>query len=101
MGYFHHNSGYIHEFQVKRVTEAAGNNVIHVTINHERGEVSFRISTDTRHPNIDIIESRLLQGLTTAKETDAPLQINEYEERFYLFVTYPDGTTEQYTGSRL
>lgn len=100
MGYFHHNSGYIQEFEVKKVTETNGGSAIHVTVNHDRGNVSFRITSDTRHPDIDIIESHLVQGLTTAKQTDAPFQINEYEERFYLFVTYPGGRTEQYSGSR-
>lgn len=102
MGYFHHNSGFILEFWVERIAaDATGKDFIHVIIEHERGRVEFRISADSNHPDINAIESCLAQGLKAAKESDASLQINEYKERYYLFVTYPDGEMKKYTGSRV
>ena len=100
MGYFHLNSGCIQGFAVNKMTNSNGVEVVDVTIDHEEGSNSFSISTDENHRNLNSIEADLVQGLTTAKETDAPFQINEYKERFYLFVIYPDGRQEKYTGSR-
>jgi len=101
MGKFHLNSGCIQDFEIEIVTQASDYVAAILTIHTDRGNFKFRVSKDLRHPDLDQIVSNLKSGIQTAKETDAYFQINEYHDRTYLFVTYPDGTTEQYTGSRV
>ncbi|MFA6062858.1 MAG: hypothetical protein WC736_09680 [Gallionella sp.] len=101
MGNLHLNSGHIQDFEVELVTEESGPVVAVVTIYTDRENTRYRVNSDGRHPDLDRIVTNLKSGLQAAKDTDADFQINEYSERTYLFVTYPDGKTEQYTGARV
>ncbi len=101
MGNLHLNSGHIQDFEVEQITEKSGHIAAVVTIYTDRENTKYRVSNDDRHPDLGEIMTNLKTGLQAAKDTDADFQINEYSEREYLFVTYPDGKTEQYTGSRV
>lgn len=101
MGNLHLNSGHIQDFEVEQVAEESGHIAAVVTIYTDREIAKYRVSNDDRHPDLGRIVTDLKAGLQAAKDTDADLKINEYSERMYLFVTYPNGKIEQYTGSRV
>lgn len=101
MGNLHLNSGHIQNFDVQLVTEESGLVTAVVTIDTDREITKYRVCSDDRHPDLTQIVTNLKAGLQTAKDTDADFQINEYSERMYLFVIYPYGKIEQYTGSRV
>jgi len=101
MGKFHLNSGRIQDFEIEIVTQASDYVAAILTIYTDRENFKFCVSKDPRHPDLDRIVSNLKSGIQTAKETDADFQINEFNDRNYLFVTYPDGTIGEYTGSRV
>ena len=101
MGNLHLNSGHIQDFEVNLVPEESGRDVAVVIIYTEKESTKFRISTDDRHPNLKKIMVNLKSGLQMAMDTDKDFMINELPERTYLFVTYPSGNQEQYTGSRV
>ncbi len=101
MGKLHLNSGAIQDFDIQEVTEPSGHIVAHVKIDTDRDVVKYRVSTDDRHPKLTDIVNKLQNGLQTAKNSDADFQISEYCERNYIFVTYPNSESEQYTGSRI
>ena len=100
MGSFNFNSGMIQNFNVQLVTETGGNIVVHLEIITDINVTKFRISSDTRCPDINDIANKLQQGLQASMNTNTPFGIDEYSDRMYIFVNYPDGSTEQYTGSR-
>ncbi|WMN84135.1 hypothetical protein [Vibrio parahaemolyticus] len=104
MGNFNLNSGQIQAYNVQVVTENHPNgafDVIHLSITSEYHIVNYRICNDERHPDLKVIEQNLLQGLTAAHQGSGDFGINEYLERSYIFVNYPNGSTAQYTANRI
>lgn len=101
MGYLHLNSGTIDTCDVEKVTESNGNIVIHLSINTDKDEIRYRICTDTRQPNLDDIFNDLNSLVLMVRSASANLQINEYLERSYIYVTYPDERILQYTANRI
>lgn len=102
MGYLHLNSGLISDYSVEIVNESNDYRVIHLSIYTDVSIVSYRICTDTRQPNIDNIYRNLNDALLSVKtNANISLNINEYLERNYIFITYPDGNIIQYTASRI
>ncbi|HNZ28075.1 MAG TPA: hypothetical protein PK385_04350 [Spirochaetota bacterium] len=100
MGYLNLNSGTIQNFSVSQVAESSDLIVVHVTIDTDLGTTKYRICEDTRATIKDIIND-FNNGLNTAKSSDADFYINEYQERDYIFVTFPNGETKQYTAKRI
>ncbi|WP_100915739.1 hypothetical protein [Pseudoalteromonas spongiae] len=104
MGNFNLNSGQIQAYDVKVVTETRGNSTfdaIHLSITSEYYSVNYRICNDERHPDLKVIEQNLLQGLKATHQGTGDFSINEYLERSYIFVSYPNGSTSQYTANRI
>jgi hypothetical protein len=105
MGYFHLNSGQIQNYDVVLVNEQYDNitiTVVNVTIETDLGITKYRIASDDRHPNINRIEDSFEKGLSDALNNETSnIKINEYSERSYVFVDFPDGTSAQYTGARI
>lgn len=101
MGQFHKNSGEIQNYDIQIVSEKDGIDVIYITIETDLGISKYRIASDTHHPDIKKIADRFSVRLKIAKESNADFQINEYEERMYLFVDFPDKKNLQFTGSKI
>ena len=104
MGNLNINSGQIQAYSVQVVTEnnpSGTIDVIHLSITSEYDNVKYRICTDERHPDLKVIEQDLLQGLATAHQGTADFGINEYLARSYIFVSYPNGSTAQYTADKI
>ncbi len=104
MGKFNLNSGVIQNFDVnltQETNEGYTFDVIYLRICSETVDVSYRINSDERHPNINIIYNSLKVGLQQAQNSDLSFEISEYLERSYIFVTYPDGQVMQYTAQRI
>ena len=98
------NSGAIQSFDVTLAQETKDGHtldVVHMSITSETADVRYRVVSDTRHPDINIIHQDLDSGLNQAINSDFPFGINEYLERAYIFVTYPNGETAQYTATRI
>ena len=54
-----------------------------------------------RHSNLNSIYNDLINGLDIAKNSaNIVFEISEDPERMYIFVTYPDGITKQYSAIR-
>lgn len=56
----------------------------------------FEISSDERHPNIDLIKTHLDELLKDCTENYKSLSVEKYKERNYLFIN-----KNQYTGIQL
>ncbi len=64
----------------------------------------YRVAPDVRHPDLSSLEEMISSGFNQAKATRTPVEITEYKERLYLFLTLPgvnDGEQFQVTGERL
>jgi hypothetical protein len=102
MGYFIRNKGDISDYSINFTEEATNFSVIHLLIETDRGSITYRICSDSRQPDLNRIYSDLDSALTYVMNNEnAEFEINEYLERNYIFVTYPDGKTLQYTASIL
>ena len=102
MGNFNLNSGEIQNYNVEIIPEGDGSfKAIYVDINTDYGNHKFRITKDDRHPDTDAIANKLEKGLKEAQQEAKAFNINEYPERHYLFVSYPNGEQAQYTGKKL
>lgn len=101
MGYLNLNRGYLQDFDLQIINEK-GYDVLYVTIWTDVNSVKYRISTDERHPNLIQIQNDFRTGLTLAKNTEAVIDISEYLERMYIFVTFPNTSDiKQYTASKI
>jgi len=101
MGQFNLNSGEILSSNIQMVNEQGGHTVIHLEITTDLATTKFRISSDSTHPDINRISQELRQGLQASQRPAGAFGINELPERAYIYVTYPNGNSEKYTGSRL
>ncbi|HHQ4895762.1 TPA: hypothetical protein ACSP31_003821 [Aeromonas veronii] len=104
MGNFNFNSSQIQSYNVQVVTESHPDgkyDVIHLSITSGHHSVKYRICNDERHPVLNVIEQNLLQGLSATQQGAGDFGINEYLERSYIFVSYPSGSTVQYTANRI
>ena len=95
------NRTYIQDYNIKK--EYNDINSIILNIFGDTQSVSYKIHTDVRHPNIDIIYNTLKTGLDSAKNNDdATIFINEYLERSYIFILLPNlEDVLQYTAKKL
>lgn len=103
MGTLNFNSDDIQEISIERITETKNDytfDVIHLGVISETRNLKYRISGDERF-TIDYIESKLNQFKDEILHPDSSFGINEYLERFYIYVTYPDGETDQYTAHKI
>lgn len=65
-------------------------------------EASYKISSDTRNPDLNKIYNDLNEELNFVKENNnAIFKITEYLERYYIYVTFHNGKLEQYTAHKL
>jgi len=104
MGVLNLNSSSIRRFSVQVTSEIANGyafDVIDLNVGTDAFEIRYRIVSDTRHPNISQIKQDLESGLTQARDSSACFDVNEYLERDYIFVTFPNGKQEQYTARRI
>jgi hypothetical protein len=102
MGYLH--CGIIEEFTINKVKEkheTGIHEVLHLSITTDMSLIQYRICPDYRAPDIEIIRNDLKKGLTAAKNPDIHFGINEYFERNYIFIEYPNGESKQYTANKL
>lgn len=63
----------------------------------------YRISPDVRFPDLAELDRLITGGFLQAKQTGASVEISEYKERVYLFLTLPgvnSGQAIQVSGSR-
>lgn len=89
MGLLHKNSSSILEFQVEKVVRNSVD-VLLVIIETETETIKYRIWTDERHKNLDTIEHDFKKGLKKVVEENKDIIIDEFLERCYIFVTFPD-----------
>ncbi|MQT73330.1 hypothetical protein [Pseudomonas helleri] len=64
----------------------------------------YQISPDERFPDLAELNALVTGGFDQAKTTGAKVEISEYKERFYLFLTLPgvnDGQSIQVSGSQV
>lgn len=104
MGNLNLNSGEIQVYDVQVVTENnqyGKNDVIYLSITSEYDIVKYRICKDERNPDLNVIAENLSKGLLAAEQDSGDFGINEYLERSYIFVKYPNGSTAQYTANRI
>lgn len=78
-------------------------NDLEITTNEDgQTTYSYKISKDTRVPNLDTFKELLINGLLQAKENGNRVTIKEYPERMYLFITIKQILDQQQvTGTRL
>ena len=64
----------------------------------------YRISPDERFPNLHDLAGTITLGFNQAKAAGKSVEISEYKERVYLFLTMPDvndGQPIQVSGERV
>lgn len=67
-------------------------------------EREYRIWSDVRFPNIQVLLQQITAGFTQALAAGSRVEITEYKERFYLHLTLPganNGQSMQLSGVRL
>jgi hypothetical protein len=102
MGYLDLNSGIIQEYNVEEIVEAPNSRVLHLTIFTEFGLAKYRICEDSNEGPLEVIRDDLSKALSQAiKSRSAHFGINEFKERYYLFMKFPDGSLKQYTGGKM
>ncbi len=101
MGKLIQNCNDILSYQVNHVTEPNGNVVLHVIIETAPYSVTYRICSDTRHPNLSLIANSFKIGLNMAQNQNLNITINEFIARSYISVDFPNGTTDDYTGQKI
>lgn len=96
---FFSNPGSIEDYNINDVNDVS----IEVSIftDSSKGEHIYRISKDDRHPDLQAIKNEINNGLQIAKNNGGDIEFHEYGERDYIFVRFPDGRQEQYTGRRI
>ncbi|HHH9275082.1 TPA: hypothetical protein ACP31Q_003823 [Pseudomonas aeruginosa] len=55
----------------------------------------YRIAPDVRHPDLNILVEAITTGFNQAIESGAWVEISEYEERMYIFLTLPTATGKE------
>jgi len=95
------NSEGIEDYEVAEVQEESGYTCLHVTIVTYSDQVKYRVCYDDNQPDLAAIKADLKAGLERAKQTEDDIYLNEYPERSYLSVTYPDGTVKKYTATKI
>lgn len=66
--------------------------------------VGYRIAPDERFPDLNQLGQLITLGFNQAKVAGKSVEISEYKERTYLFLTMPDvngGQQIQVTGERV
>lgn len=62
----------------------------------------YQIATDTRHPQLDDIETYLNNGLNEALKTGKKIDIRDFEERMYVFIETPISIhSTQFTANKI
>ncbi|GFM85877.1 hypothetical protein PSCICO_12760 [Pseudomonas cichorii] len=64
----------------------------------------YRIAPDERHANLNELSQLITLGFNQAKATGKSVEISEFKERMYLYLTMPDvndGQPIQVTGERV
>jgi len=95
------NSGYLVSCNLEIITESNGFQVLHLELESEKDQVKYRISHDTREPDLILIKNDIQDTLDDVLGTDKDLVIDEYLEREYIFITLKDGTCKQYTAQKI
>ena len=101
MGRLIFNPCEITNFDVRIVKEREDFEVIHLTIETEDNCLKYRVCSDEREPDLSLIQRDLYSGLSKVRDDNADIEIEEYMQRDYLFVRYPDGTSKQYTARKI
>jgi len=103
MGYFDLNSGTIADFKVQEFIEKENDNfkVLHLTIETNLAVTKYRICADRNEGPLEVIKDNLNEAKEQVKNSESRFGINEFLERNYIFVTYPDGKVKKYTAQRL
>lgn len=62
----------------------------------------YSLFTDTRHPDLNAIKEHFEQGLEEAKSKCKKIEVSDYSERSYVFITLPiESHSNQYTAKKL
>jgi hypothetical protein len=108
MSAFIFNSSNINTFHVGIITDTIfiegcpkPSNVIDLFVNSSVGSHHYRVCSDDRHPDLNQIHLNLNSGLNSSSNGLGDFSIDEYLERSYIFVSYPNGETAQYTASKV
>lgn len=102
MGYFIRNKGCISDYTIEIIKESENFSSIRLAIVTDICSISYRVCADSRHPDLQEIYSDLAEALAFVKENEnAVFEISEFLERAYIFITYPNGNTRQYTAQKL
>jgi len=96
---FFSNPGNITDYEIEKLDDTS----IKVSIftDSAKGEHVYRISKDERHPDLEAIQNKIDNGLQLAKNNGRNIEFHEDIQRYYIFVKFPDGSQEQYTGNRI
>jgi len=104
MGYLvlsSYSRGLLQNYDIKIDKNNAGVDNIFLTIYTNVNVIRYIIWSDRRHPDLNLIYNDLINGLNRAKNSaNIVFEISEDPERMYIFVTYPDGITKQYSAIR-
>jgi hypothetical protein len=108
MSTFVFNSSNINAFHVGIITETIliegcpkPYDVIDLFVNSLIGSHHYRVFSDDRYPDLNQIYLNFNSGLNSSLNGFGDFSIDEYLERSYIFVSYPNGETAQYTASKV
>lgn len=86
--------GYDNLFILCKLINSSGNSALR----------EYRIAPDERFPDLNALSQLIMVGFNQAKVAEKSVEITEYKERTYLFLTMPDvnnGQPIQVTGERV
>lgn len=75
--------------------------IVFLSITTDEGIFEYEIYPDTRHPSVISIRDHIESLLNRAIQDYLNVEITEYKERTYLFLTVQKNPQEQYTGIRI
>ena len=77
--------GYLHLFNFCKLLNEDGNPSIR----------EYQIASDVRQPDINLLAGVITDGFNLARDSDMWVEISEYEERSYLFLTLPNAAGKE------
>jgi hypothetical protein len=94
--------GIIRGFEITEIDEENNHKVLHLSIQTDFCTMKYRISTDIRAPDLNVIKNDIHGALLKAKNNEGVnFTMGEFAERYYLFIKDANDITKQYTGNRI
>jgi hypothetical protein len=94
--------GIIQDFEITEFYEGNNHKVLHLSIQTDFATMKYRICSDKREPDLNVIKNDIYNVLLKAKNNkEINFTIGEFTERYYLFIKYENDKTKQYTGNRI